>query len=330
MRSIKPYKSAITALILFAVILAVSCITSEGDSVDLKVASVIMPLSEKDDIPEGLDFLLLIVTGPDMNKIVRRLDLDTLENDESPSFEINVLAGSDRFFRIAAFSDDHIIAYEGSEILDLYSGREQFLNIDLYGKGYISGTVYYLDESENRRGDPLKSYTGPTDSILHKTDSDGDYLVKLSTQSEPYEISLSDVSKNHETKEYETNAQVLLPTGGTQVELDLYLVPQNDFTRPWICAVYPMSAAPGDTVEIFGRGFEKGGSKSETDLRNDNLTIFFKQEGEKVASPLPAINDDTHLSVKIPSSLNSGNAEIYIQWESQDKNSNLAPITITP
>lgn len=325
-------KAALTALFVLAGLCLSSCITSEDDSVKVGIASVIMPLSEEDQIPQGLDFLLLLVTGPGMENMTQKLDMGAIEKGEAPTFELDVPTGRNRTFGITAFNEENVIAYQGIETLDLLSGRAKILNIDLYGQGYIFGTIYWID-TDGTPGEPLRSYEDPSSSIPISTNNEGRYIVNLPTRKDPYTI-YADPRK--EAEDYETYATVDLPKGGTQTERDLYLIPQVDIDhpdlQPWICGVTPMTVSAGDAVQIYGRGFDAEETVDKRDMRNDNLQVIFKQGSVEVASESLTIENNIHLEAIVPDYGNwqKGAAELNVKWENEDMPSNIIPITIIP
>lgn len=312
-------------LILGISIMALSLSCATGDSTDSKsdLTKVTLLMSDAEAIPQDLEFLDLIVTGPGIDKMKRRIVLSDLMPEDSPKFEISVPAGKNRTFAITATNKDGYVAYEGEETVDLIPGVRKDLQVFLYGRGYIYGNVYWLDPLTAQVEGPLADHQQTSGEVLINTDVSGAYETKLGTRLEPYEISIDVASAalKDVAQDFEAFANVYLTSAGKRVKVDFYLIPKDDYSRPWICAMLPDTASVGDDFLLFGRGFDPVAPFL-------NPTIIFDPHGAAISADDQTALDNEEFSATVPPLAQTG--DVVVSWSGGAVYSNVIPFSLLP
>jgi len=309
------YSSFILALI--HLVLFFGCTENNYEAGDSDIAGVALYMSQVDALPQDIEFIDLLVTGKGMDDIEKRVALSDLEPDQEIVFDLTIPAGNNRGFYIEALNKDGFVAYEGEQTHDLLPGIMHDLRIDLYGRGYFYGNVYLVDPVTAQVDGPLANHQQAGGEVELSTDGNGYYEVKLETRSDPYKIEI-EAALSKETGMYAI-AKASLEKGGDRVKIDFYLVPKEDYSRPWICAMIPDQLAQGDTFSFFGKGFKPFNPFL-------NPTVVFDPGNADLEGANQVVIDDKELMAEVPAGAVSGN--VAVSWAAGPIYSNFIPFTL--
>ena len=297
---------------------AVSCVVSENDSGPPALSVVSLGLSDSLTIPDDIAAIDLYVSGNGIPDIHEQIQTKDLVPGQDAVFEVELKSGEDRVFFMTATNDNGDVAYEGRETVDLSPGRNA-LTLELYGQGYIFGKVYWINPETLEPGDPLADHDEVTGDIIFATDSKGRFEIKLPTRTNFYQVEVHTTGEPFGKAHTPYYAFVLVEVAepGQRTEVDLTLIPEQDDSRPWICAVTPKPARiKQDKFQLFGRGFIP-----EPGMRP--IAVVFDPGTNEIYDQNPTIHDDTRMSVSVPfSSAQTG--QVSVRWLGGEISSNLA------
>lgn len=306
----------------FLLILFIACFTgcvSSEDSFDGaadSLAQVKIPVIGMKEAVTEIRYLDLFITAPDIeNPIHKQLDLQV----DEPEFLVEISAGINRNFEVVATNTDGQQAYKGNTTTDLIAGITQSVNIPLYFQlAKVSGYVFSIDFEYLQPGLPLTNYNNSDGTLPFTTDSEGYFEFYVQPQNEEFTI---DITLVDGASAY---AKFIADQPQMEVQVELYLMPLGENDQPLVCSVVPLGASPGDTVAIFGWGFDLG-------AEFDPLEVLISESiaTDTIRPPYITIIDNTFILVEIPLDITlEGDLMLYVTWNGGQEPSNRVPFTI--
>ncbi|MDP8256781.1 MAG: hypothetical protein P9M14_13610 [Candidatus Alcyoniella australis] len=297
--------SVATIVVLCLIVMAGEGCTPVADDADA-LARITLPQS----VPDSLVYLSLLVSGPQMDDIERRVELGS--QSEPLTIELKVPAGQDRLFLCQAFGSDDVLFYQGQIASDVIAGEQLDLTIEMAARATVRGTIYQAG-FDDYPGNPLSSFhfEGDDDHPQIQTDGSGAYSLSL-------ELGERELLVEHE----QSTALVLLSLeqAGQVLDLDVYLVDRSR-EGPALYALMPDGAAEGDYVVLHGAGFMPLGAPAPQAVFGDAAEIFVSAQSY----------DDTTITVQIPIGLGAGPGWIQVyqsMYAAQSSRSNYINLTI--
>lgn len=310
---------ALFVLALACLAWAASCIVDDGDGDSQELSFVRLELADPQAIPADIEVIDVYVTGPGMDPIHLWTRTEDMESSQQIIFDFSVRAGDNRTFAVTASLAQEVVAYEGSQTVDLEAGEEKTLNMTLSGRAYIYGRIMWVNPDSGLVDGPLANHNQSLADIPLVTDDQGNYEVRLLTRTQSYRVEVTAKADGGTGDPFNAFALVTLTTPGERIELDLFLVPLDDDQQPWLCAVFPKAASPGNPIELFGRGFVP-----QPEFR-PLVVVFNPGLSEIIVSNMDII-DDGQMRVDVPALATSGN--LMAQWMGGEIPSNEIPFEV--